>query len=318
MLERHEPHHSPFSVASSPAPPEPMSGTRDRPMLVEETPAPHYITVEDSPTPQFIVVEESRVPMSSVKNRPCLVVESPEPTEDRAGTTSPVPMSGTKDGPSLMDDSLAMPKVNNLCWGGGNPVEGGSATLSINLVSPPTNTSPTEDPYLPKSGGGIQRLQRDRSLFLLPIREPNHLWWFMSHHSIFWWTSPHRNRHGRILSALFPLRRHPATARWLTSSTCKESRTWFGHLVVGVWGGGHSSSGGVPAPVAACATPPSRPAGGPSGPSVAGGAAGGGAGGSSPPRGGGAIFSTFWGPHSYTGGGGPSAHLWLSPVCGAL
>ena len=90
-----------------------------------------------------LFVEESPVPMSGVKNRPCLVVESPEPTEDRAGTTSPVPMSGTKDRPSLVDDSPAMPKVNNLCWGGGSPVEGGSATLPINLVSPPTNTSPT-------------------------------------------------------------------------------------------------------------------------------------------------------------------------------
>ena len=50
-------------------------------MLVEESPAPHYITVEDSPAHQFIVVEESPVPMSGVKNRPCLVVESREPTE---------------------------------------------------------------------------------------------------------------------------------------------------------------------------------------------------------------------------------------------
>ena len=56
MLERHELHHSPISVASSPAPPEPMSGTRDRPMLVEGSPAPHYIMVEDSLAPQFIVV----------------------------------------------------------------------------------------------------------------------------------------------------------------------------------------------------------------------------------------------------------------------
>ena len=115
VLERHELHHSPISVASSPAPPEPMSGTRDRPMLVEESPAPHYIMVEDSPAPQFIVVEESPVPMSGVKNRPCLVVESAEPTEDWTGATSPVPMSGTKDRPSLVDDSPAMPKVNNLC-----------------------------------------------------------------------------------------------------------------------------------------------------------------------------------------------------------
>ena len=67
VLERHELHHSAISVASSPAPPEPMSGTRDRPMLVEKSPAPHYITVEDSPAPQFIVVEESRVRMSGAK-----------------------------------------------------------------------------------------------------------------------------------------------------------------------------------------------------------------------------------------------------------
>ena len=71
---------------------------------------------------------------------------------------------------------------------------------------------------------------------MLPIREPNHLWWFISHHSILWWTSPHPHRCGRILLVLFPLRRHPATARWPTSSTCKEPRTWFGHLVVGVRG----------------------------------------------------------------------------------
>ena len=74
-------------------------------------------------------------------------------------------------------------------------------------------------------GGGIQRLQQDRSLFLLPIRGPNDLWWFMSHHNILRWTSPHRHRRSRILFFLFPLRRHPAPARWLTSSKCKKSRT---------------------------------------------------------------------------------------------
>ena len=115
MLERHELHHSPTSVASSPAPPEPMSGTRDHLMLVEESQVPHYIMAKDSPAPQCIVVEGSPVPMNGVKNRPCLVVETPEPTEDRAGSTSPVPMSGTKDGLSLVDDSPAVPKVNNLC-----------------------------------------------------------------------------------------------------------------------------------------------------------------------------------------------------------
>ena len=58
-----------------------------------KSPAPHYIMVGDSPAPQCIVVEEFLVPMSGVKDRPCLVVESPEPTEDPACTTSPVPMS---------------------------------------------------------------------------------------------------------------------------------------------------------------------------------------------------------------------------------
>ena len=162
VLERHELHHSPISSASSPAPPEPMSGTRDRPMFVEESPAPHYIMVEDSPAPQCIVVEAYPLPMSGVKNRPCLVVESLEPTEDLAGPTSPVPMSGTKDCPSLVDDSPAVRKVNSLCWGGGDPVEGGSANLPINLVSPSSTTSPMEDSQLrvlsdwggdPKEGG---------------------------------------------------------------------------------------------------------------------------------------------------------------------
>ena len=107
VLERHELHHSPIFLASSPAPPEPMSGTRDHPMLVEESPAPHYIMVEDSPAPQCIVVEESPVPMSGVKNPPRLVVESLEPMQGRADTESPVPMSGMKDCPSLVDDSPA-------------------------------------------------------------------------------------------------------------------------------------------------------------------------------------------------------------------
>ena len=172
MLERHELHHSTISVASSPAPPEPMSGTRDRRMLEEESPAPHYIMVEDSPAPQFIVVDESPVPMSGVKNRPCLVVESLEPTEDRAGTTSPVPMSGTKDRHSLVDDSLAMPRVNNLCCSGGNSVEGGLATLPINLVSPLTTTSPTEDPQLPNWGGGSRGCNGTGTCFCFPSENP--------------------------------------------------------------------------------------------------------------------------------------------------
>ena len=49
VLERHELHYSPISVASSPAPPGPMSGTRDRPMLVEESPAPHHLGFYEVP-----------------------------------------------------------------------------------------------------------------------------------------------------------------------------------------------------------------------------------------------------------------------------
>ena len=147
VLERRARHHSPISVASSPA--VPMSGTRDRPMLVEESPEPHYIVVEDSPAPQCIVVEESPAPMSGVKDRPVFVEESPP--------TSPVPMSGTNDRPSLVDESPAVPMVGNLCWGGENPLEGGSATLPINLVSPPTTASRMEEPQsraIPNWGGG--------------------------------------------------------------------------------------------------------------------------------------------------------------------
>ena len=156
MLECRALHHSPISVALLPAPPEPMSGTRDRPMLVEESLARHYIMVEDSPAPHCIVVEESPVPLSGVKNHPCLVVESPEPAEGQAGTESPVPMSGTKDRPSLVDDSPAMPRVNNLWWGGGNWLEVGPATLPINFFSPPSTTSPTKDPQprVPPNWGG--------------------------------------------------------------------------------------------------------------------------------------------------------------------
>ena len=110
MLECPESHHSPIFVTSSSAPAEAMLGTRDQTTLVRETLAPHYIMVEDSPSPQYMVVEESPVPMSDVKSQPCLVVECrPEPTGERARTTSPVPMNGPKDQLSLVDDSLGVP-----------------------------------------------------------------------------------------------------------------------------------------------------------------------------------------------------------------
>ena len=318
VLERHELHHSPISVASSPAPPEPMSGTRDRPMLVEESPAPHYITVEDSPAPQFIAVEESPVPMSGVKNRPCLVVESPEPTEDRAGTTSPVPMSGTKDRPSLVDDSPAMPKVNNLCWGGGNQVEGGSATLPINLVSPPTNTSPTEDPQLPNWGGDPEVATGSEPVFASHpgTRSP-----MVVHESPQYIVvddspppPPRPNTVGHVPPPPSP--RHHQVAYI-------EHVQGIPHLVRpssgGGSGGGHPSSGGGGSTCCCAPHTPVSPCGGALW-SLRG--RGGCWGGrwwviSSSWRGG-SIFSTFWGPHSYTGGGRPTAHLWLSPVCGAL
>ena len=78
MLERHELHHSPISISLSPAPSGPMSGTRNWPMLVRESPPPQYIIVEYSPAPQCIVAGESPVPISGVKERTCLVVESLE------------------------------------------------------------------------------------------------------------------------------------------------------------------------------------------------------------------------------------------------
>ena len=262
VLERHELHHSPISVALSPAPPEPMSGTRDRPMHVEESPAPHYIMVQDSPAPQFIVVAESPVPMSGVKNRPCLVVESPEPTEDRVGITSPVPMSGTKDRPSLVDDSLAMPKVNNLCWVGGNPVEGGSATLPINLVSPPTNRSPTEDPQLPIWGGDPAVATGSEPVFASDPRTQSPMVVHQSPQYIVVDESPapppRPNTVGPVPPPPTPRHRHVAYI---------EHVQGIPHLVRPSSGrgsgGGHPSSGGAPAPVAARPTAPSRPAGGP-------------------------------------------------------
>ena len=48
VLEHRPLHHSSIFAASSPALPEPMSGTGNRPMLVEESPAPNYIMVEHS------------------------------------------------------------------------------------------------------------------------------------------------------------------------------------------------------------------------------------------------------------------------------
>ena len=214
------PSSSPISVVSLPARPEPMLGTRDGPTPVKESPAPHYIMVQHSLVAQYIVMEESLVPMSGVHNRPCLVVDSlPENTEDRAGTTSPVPMSGMNECPFLVDDSPAVPKVNNLCSGGENTMEEGTATLPINLVSPPSTAFSVEDPQrrMLLSWGGIPNLRQLRNLFVLPICRSNHLWSVRSHRSILWWRNPCSHPRSRALLVLSPLLCHPA--RGLASST---------------------------------------------------------------------------------------------------
>ena len=165
VLEHRPLHHSPISVASSPAPPEPMSGPRNCPMIVEDSPAPNYIMVEDCPAPRYIVAEESPVPMSGAKNRPCLVVESPELTEDGAGTTSPVPMSGEKDRPSLVDDSPAVPKVNSLCWWEEN---GGRFSNPLN-----TFCLPPQLHFLWRTaGGGSRGCNGLRAFFCFPSVDP--------------------------------------------------------------------------------------------------------------------------------------------------
>ena len=154
VLERRKLRHSPMSVASSPAPPEPMSGKRDRATLVDESPASHYIVGQD-PTCCGGGVPSARERRGN--HGPCLDMESPPgPMWGHTKNLSQVPMNGTKDQPSLVDDSPTFPKVDNLCLGGENPLEGGSATLLINLVSPPSTRFPVEEAEpraIPNSGG---------------------------------------------------------------------------------------------------------------------------------------------------------------------
>ena len=318
VLERHELHLSPISVASAPAPPELMSGTRDCPVLMEASPAPHYIMVEDSLAPQFSDVEESPVPLSGIKNHPCLVVEPPEPTEDRAGTRSPVSMSGTKDCPSPVDDSPAMPNVNKLCWGGGNLVEGGSATLPINLVSPPTTTSHTEDPQMPNWGGGPEVATGPEPVFASHPRTQSPLVVHESPQYIvvdeFPSPPPRPNTVGLVPPPPSP--RHHQVAYI-------EHVQGILHLVRPSSGGG--SRGGTSlqwggASTCCCAPhTPVLPCGGALRSLCGRGGCWGGRWRVIPASWrGGSIVSTFWGPRSYTGGGRPTAHVWLFPVCGAL
>ena len=290
VLERRARHHSPISVASSPA--VPMSGTRDRPMLVEESPEPHYIVVEDSPAPQCIVVEESPAPMSGVKDRPVFVEESPP--------TSPVPMSGTNDRPSLVDESPAVPMVGNLCWGGENPLEGGSATLPINLVSPPTTASRMEEPQsraIPNWGGAPEATTGAKHVFAPVSRDLPP-------------TVVHQSPQCIVVEESPPPPPQPNPVDPVSPPPSPQRVAYIEHVEGipylirpsqgGSSGGGHSSSGGAPAPVTARPARPQRSTGGSSGLSVAGGAAGGGGDGSLPPRWGG-------GPSTHHHGGPPRA-----------
>ena len=67
LLERRELHDFSTSVASSPAPHQPMLGIRDHPTLVEESLVPHYIVVEESPAP-----------MNGVEDHPCVKRKHPK------------------------------------------------------------------------------------------------------------------------------------------------------------------------------------------------------------------------------------------------
>ena len=77
-------------------------------------------------------------------------------------------MSGTKDRPSLVDDSPAMPKVNNLCWGGGSQVEGGSATLPINFGLSPHKYISYGGPPTAQLGGGSRGCNGIGACFCFP------------------------------------------------------------------------------------------------------------------------------------------------------
>ena len=96
--------------------------------------------------------------------------------------------------------------------------------LSLSPLNYISYGGPPNRGYCP-IGGVIQRLQRARSLFLLPIRKSNDLWWFMSHHNILWWTNPHRHQRSLILLVLFLLRRPPVLARRHASCECTDSCT---------------------------------------------------------------------------------------------
>ena len=169
----------------------------------------------------------------------------------------------------------------------GGKESGGGRFSNLNLVSPPTTTSPTEDqqPRVLADAGGDPEVATG----LEPV--------FASHPRIQSPVLVQKSPQYIVVNENPPPPTQPNTVGPVPPPPSPRQPAYIEHVNDvpylirpsrgGASGGGHCSSGGAPAPVAARPTPPSHPAGGPSGPSVAGGAAGRGAGGSSPPRGGG-------------------------------
>ena len=154
-------------------------------------------------------------------------------------------------------------------------MEGGSATLPINLVSPPTTTYPTEDPQLrvlsnwegdPEVATGSEPVftSHPRTQSPMVVHEsPQYIVVVESPPP-----TPQLNTVGPV-----PLPPSPGPRQVAYVEQVQGIPYLIRPSCGGGWGGGHSFSEGAPAPVAAGPAPPSRPAGGPSGPSVAGGAA---------------------------------------------
>ena len=261
VLECHELHHSPLSVASSPAQPEPMSGRGHPPMLVEESPAPHHIMVEDTRASQCIVVEESPVPVSGFKNRPCNLVSAPK-------TTSP------------MEDR--QPRVLRN-WGGDTEVAMGSEPVFASHLRVQSPVVVHQSP---------QYIVVDESPS--PPSQPNTV--------------------GPVSPPPSP---RPRQATYI------ERVHGIPHLIRPSRGGG-TGGGGMPLVGGRVRlllrAPRTRLAlrGGPLVPQWQGGLLAEAVVGHLLLVGGGSLVSTFWEPCSNTRGGRTKAHLWVSPVCGAL
>ena len=193
-------------------------------------------------------------------------------------------------------------------------MEGGSATLPINLVSPPTTTSPTEDPELPNWGGDPEVATGSEPVSASHPRTQSPMVVHESPQYIVVDESPPPPPRPNTVGPVPP----PPSPRHRQVAYIEQVQG-IPHLIRpssgGGSGGGHSSSGRAPVPVAARPTPLSRPAAGPSGPSVAGGAAGGGGGGSSPPTGGGGPSFQHSGGPAPTRGKDDLQHTCCCPRC---